>query len=90
MISSRFRFDIIWFLKTEMVLRMVIADHLKYHSFQVCSLEEIGTIIIWTVIQNRSSKKLLPNEDLGLAPWGKVKLIKNTSFTIFSAQRYKF
>lgn len=45
----------------------------KFVSIQICSLDEEGKLIIWSVLRNLSHN----SDDLGLSQWGKVKLIKS-------------
>ncbi|XP_063216273.1 cytoplasmic dynein 2 intermediate chain 1 isoform X2 [Bacillus rossius redtenbacheri] len=47
----------------------------EFSPLQVCSLEECGRLLVWTVV--RSGR---PGEqDLGLAPWGRVRLLHSAS-----------
>lgn len=45
----------------------------KFVSIQICSLDEDGRLIVWSVLRNLS----LNSDDLGLTQWGKVKLVKS-------------
>ncbi|XP_052127244.1 cytoplasmic dynein 2 intermediate chain 1 isoform X3 [Frankliniella occidentalis] len=56
------------------------ADH---SPTQICSLDEGGLCIIWTLLS--SSAGMQNAEDVGIAPWGCVRLLQNESFSL--AQR---
>nr|CAD7255791.1 unnamed protein product [Timema shepardi] len=51
---------------------------------QVCSLEESGIIMVWTVIQSqeKGSKSGMSQQDLGLAHWGRVLLHRSSTIRI--------
>lgn len=51
----------------------------KFASIQICSLDEDGRLIVWSVLRNFS----VNSDDLGLTPWGKVKLVKSQELTLF-------
>ncbi|KAK7870991.1 hypothetical protein R5R35_012186 [Gryllus longicercus] len=52
---------------------------------QICSLEISGVAIVWTVIQSSGTglKTGLVQQDLGLAYWGKVRLVRSIVINIF-------
>lgn len=50
----------------------------KFVSVQVCSMDEEGVILLWAVLRSHGSNV----EDLGLSPWGKIKLVKNQELTL--------
>lgn len=52
----------------------------KFVSIQICSLDEDGKLIIWSVLRNLSHN----SDDLGLSPWGKVKLVKSQDVPYFT------
>lgn len=52
----------------------------KFVSIQICTLDEEGRLIIWSVLRNLSTN----SEDLGLTQWGKVKLVKSQEVPIFA------
>jgi hypothetical protein len=52
----------------------------KFISIQICSLDEEGHLIIWSVLRNFN----LNSNDNGLAQWGKVKLVKSQEVTLFA------
>ncbi|XP_043234210.1 cytoplasmic dynein 2 intermediate chain 1-like isoform X2 [Amphibalanus amphitrite] len=46
-------------------------------AIQVCSLDAAGRLVFWVAISSRQRNNLeVLDGDLGLAPWGKVKLVK--------------
>ncbi|KDR24443.1 WD repeat-containing protein 60 isoform X2 [Zootermopsis nevadensis] len=51
---------------------------------QICSLDEGGKIIIWTVIQSykQDHQKGILHQDLGLAHWGRVRLVCSSAFSL--------
>ncbi|KAJ8684293.1 hypothetical protein QAD02_020085 [Eretmocerus hayati] len=51
----------------------------KYLSIQICSLDEEGSLIIWSVLRNFSSNP----DDFGVSQWGKVKLVKSQEVPLF-------
>ncbi|XP_011505727.1 PREDICTED: WD repeat-containing protein 60 [Ceratosolen solmsi marchali] len=51
----------------------------KFVSIQICSLDEEGHLIIWSVLRNLNAN----SNDNGLAQWGKVKLIKSQELSLF-------
>ncbi|XP_058797545.1 cytoplasmic dynein 2 intermediate chain 1 isoform X2 [Phymastichus coffea] len=51
----------------------------KFVSIQICSLDDEGHLIIWSVLRNLSVNL----DDLGLTPWGKVKLVKSQEVPLF-------
>ncbi|PSN50802.1 hypothetical protein C0J52_13914 [Blattella germanica] len=57
------------------------SDETDLNPVQICSLDEGGSIIIWTVIQSyRHSRTIV--QDLGLAHWSKVSLVYSSSISI--------
>ncbi|OXU23624.1 hypothetical protein TSAR_005944 [Trichomalopsis sarcophagae] len=52
----------------------------KFVSIQICTLDEEGRLIIWSVLRNLSTN----SDDLGLTQWGKVKLIKSQEVSLFA------
>ncbi|KAJ4431633.1 hypothetical protein ANN_20232, partial [Periplaneta americana] len=53
-----------------------ISEKTELSPTQVCSLDESGRIIIWTVIQSH-----LQSQDLGLAHWGRVRLVLSSTLS---------
>ena len=51
----------------------------KFISIQICSLDEDGRLIIWSVLRNLRHNI----EDLGLSQWGRVKLVKSQEVPLF-------
>ncbi|XP_067012310.2 cytoplasmic dynein 2 intermediate chain 1 [Anabrus simplex] len=49
---------------------------------QVCSLEEAGTLIVWTLLQSFEQRSALVQQDLGLAHWGRVRLVRTTTICL--------
>ncbi|KAK3930958.1 Cytoplasmic dynein 2 intermediate chain 1 [Frankliniella fusca] len=52
---------------------------------QICSLDEGGLCIIWTLLSSSGGTQNMQTEDVGIAPWGCVRLLQNESFSL--AQR---
>lgn len=44
---------------------------------------------MWSVVQLEKTRKNEPSEDLGLAHWGRLKLVKSSVFKIFDSLRYQ-
>ncbi|KAK6639390.1 hypothetical protein RUM43_007663 [Polyplax serrata] len=57
---------------------------------QVCSLDKNGTVTIWSVIQLTKAQRNEPSDDLGLAHWGRLKLVKSSFFSVFDNARDEF
>ncbi|XP_026301303.1 WD repeat-containing protein 60 isoform X2 [Apis mellifera] len=55
----------------------------KFIPIQICSLNENGTLIIWSVLHNMGKNI----EDLGLSFWGTIKLVKSQE--LFLQSNYK-
>lgn len=54
-------------------------------SQQICSLNENGTLIIWSVLHNMGKNI----EDLGLSFWGTIKLVKSQELFLQSNHKKK-
>lgn len=50
----------------------------KFVSVQICSMDEEGVLIMWTVLRSHGSNV----EDLGLSPWGRIKLVRSQELTL--------
>lgn len=48
-------------------------------NFQICTLDELGRIIIWSAIQRQNLTNVTTADDQGLVPWGSIVLVE--SFT---------
>ncbi|KAJ9586213.1 hypothetical protein L9F63_020122 [Diploptera punctata] len=57
------------------------SDRTELSPSQICSLDEGGTVIIWTVIQSHSAGGMA-TQDLGLAHWGRVRLVSSSTFSL--------
>ncbi|XP_024942554.1 WD repeat-containing protein 60 isoform X3 [Cephus cinctus] len=52
----------------------------QFIPIQICSLDEDGCLIIWSVLKNIG----VSNDDLGLSQWGNVKLVKSQEILVGS------
>ena len=52
----------------------------RFISIQICTLDEEGRLIIWSVLRNLSHNL----DDLGLTQWGKVKLVKSQEVPLYT------
>jgi len=51
-------------------------------SFQIASLDELGMIIIWVVVEVTDASFSGSQTDLGLRPGGRIKLVKSASINV--------
>ncbi|CAB3993044.1 WD repeat-containing 60-like [Paramuricea clavata] len=68
----------------------VLQDEPGGMAFQLASLDESGVVNIWVVIELDKPDEAGSENDLGLAPGGRVKLIKSTSIQVESPHREMF
>lgn len=55
----------------------------KFVPIQICSLDEDGRFVVWSVLRNLSAN----SEDFGLSQWGKVKLVKSQEVPLLTAKK---